>query len=112
MSESEDAVGGAYLFDRAGCNALLEVVPHPLNVRPHEYRHNDGHERERDDPEAIDSVSARHCTILNDVHQIGVVVFDRPHIVEVHTLGVTKGQRLGAERVQITYEVSGQESQR
>lgn len=76
---------------------FLYVMYHLLDIRPGEYRNNDSHERNSDDPEAeTRSVSGRIKTLhrpLRDLHNISVVMVDGPHILKVHSLKNNQDER-------------------
>ena len=58
-----------HLLHRPRRQALQQIVPHPLDIGPHEDRDDDRHDRQGDDPE----------------EEVGIVL-DRPHGLEVHAL--------------------------
>jgi hypothetical protein len=59
------------------------------HVRPHERRRDNTHDGNSDDPEAgeqqVHTTSKMNVRSAN-VHNVGMVMFDRPHVVEIHTL--------------------------
>jgi len=59
------------------------------DVRPHERRRDYAHDGNSDDPEAgeqqIHTTSEMNVRSEN-VHKVGMIMFDRPHVVKVHAL--------------------------
>jgi hypothetical protein len=93
--------------------SFLDVTVPTDDVRPHERRRDDAHDGNSDDPEAggkqIHTASEMNVRSEN-AHNVSMVMFDRPHVVEVHALKNSvlffyrkKGQ---------AHEVSGEQSER
>jgi hypothetical protein len=80
------------------------------HVRPHERRRDNEHDGNSDDPEAgeqqIHTTSEMNVRSEN-VQNVGMVMFDRPHVVEVHALRKRQGNFSSEKRDKLTkYPVS------
>ena len=59
------------------------------NIRPHERRRDNAHDGNGDDPEAGEQqihISSEMNVRSENIHNVGMVMFDRPHVLEVHAL--------------------------
>lgn len=81
---------------------------HADDVRPHECRHDNRQDRNRDDPETGNPLIRLGEWMWGEhVHNVGMAVIDRPHVFKVHALAELRFIFLWRDREKLTkYPVS------
>jgi hypothetical protein len=75
------------LLDIPSEHSFRDVVVCADDVRPHERGRDYRHDGDSDDPETGKRfIQSQRRIGMNDVHNVGMSVMDRPHVVEVHAL--------------------------